>query len=58
MVLLFTVNTYLLNKMRIYQKAAMTIRDKRVKVLNEVLNGIKVRAPHYSTLGTWIILID
>ncbi|XP_025097264.1 multidrug resistance-associated protein 1-like [Pomacea canaliculata] len=42
MVLLFTVNTYLLNKMRIYQKAAMTIRDKRVKVLNEVLNGIKI----------------
>ena len=42
MVLLFVINTVLMNKLRVYQKAMMSIRDKRVKVINEVLNGIKV----------------
>ncbi|XP_070188571.1 multidrug resistance-associated protein 1-like [Littorina saxatilis] len=42
MALLFAANTYLMNKMRIYQKTIMKIRDKRVKVINEILNGIKI----------------
>ncbi|KAK7503044.1 hypothetical protein BaRGS_00005670, partial [Batillaria attramentaria] len=42
MVVLFTANTVLMNKLRLYQKAMMKVRDKRVKVINEVLNGIKI----------------
>ena len=42
MLVLFAANMVLMNKLRIYQKVIMTIRDKRVKVINEVLNGIKV----------------
>lgn len=41
MLVLFVANTFLMNKLRIYQRVIMTIRDKRVKVINEVLSGIK-----------------
>ncbi|XP_076444665.1 multidrug resistance-associated protein 1-like [Babylonia areolata] len=42
MAALFAVNTLLMNKLRLFQRTIMTIRDKRVKVINEMLNGIKI----------------
>ncbi|XP_076445818.1 multidrug resistance-associated protein 1-like [Babylonia areolata] len=42
MAALFAVNTLLMNKLRLFQRTIMSIKDKRVKVINEVLNGIKI----------------
>ncbi|KAI9307717.1 multi drug resistance-associated protein MRP [Cunninghamella echinulata] len=43
-VLLFTIplNTFLAKKMRVYQKTQMGNKDARVKLMNEILNGIRV----------------
>ncbi|CAL1542108.1 unnamed protein product [Lymnaea stagnalis] len=41
-VVMFSVNLWVMQKMRTYQDKIMVIKDERVKVINEVLNGIKV----------------
>jgi hypothetical protein len=42
MVLMIPMNSFVANKMKKYQKAQMVNKDKRVKLMDEVLNGIKV----------------
>ncbi|KAH9499145.1 hypothetical protein Btru_006791 [Bulinus truncatus] len=42
MLLLFCMNILSSQKMRKYQEIIMTIKDERMKILNEILNGIKV----------------
>jgi ABC-type multidrug transport system fused ATPase/permease subunit len=42
MVLMIPMNSFVANKMKRYQKAQMVNKDKRVKLMDEVLNGIKV----------------
>jgi ABC transporter transmembrane region len=42
MVLMVPMNSFVADKMKKYQKAQMLNKDKRVKLMDEVLNGIKV----------------
>jgi ABC-type bacteriocin/lantibiotic exporter with double-glycine peptidase domain len=42
MVLMIPMNSFVASKMKKYQKAQMLNKDKRVKLMDEVLNGIKV----------------
>jgi ABC-type bacteriocin/lantibiotic exporter with double-glycine peptidase domain len=42
MVLMIPLNSLVANKMKKYQKAQMRNKDQRVKLMDEVLNGIKV----------------
>ncbi|ORX59695.1 multi drug resistance-associated protein MRP [Hesseltinella vesiculosa] len=42
LILTIPLNTYLAKKMRTYQKAQMGNKDARVKLMNEILNGIRV----------------
>ena len=42
MVVLIPINGFLANKQKILQILQMKQKDQRVKVINEVLNGIKV----------------
>ncbi|KAI8785114.1 multidrug resistance-associated protein 1 [Biomphalaria glabrata] len=41
-VIMFLVNLWVMQKMRDYQDSIMIAKDERVKIINEVLNGIKV----------------
>ncbi|ORZ17222.1 multi drug resistance-associated protein MRP [Absidia repens] len=42
LILTIPLNTYLAKKMRAYQKTQMGNKDARVKLMNEILNGIRV----------------
>ncbi|ORZ19904.1 multi drug resistance-associated protein MRP [Absidia repens] len=42
LILTIPLNTYLAKKMRAYQKIQMGNKDARVKLMNEILNGIRV----------------
>ncbi|XP_059142742.1 multidrug resistance-associated protein 1-like isoform X2 [Physella acuta] len=42
MVLLIPLNALLANKSRQYQVEQMTLKDSRIKLMNEILNGMKV----------------
>ncbi|XP_055876896.1 multidrug resistance-associated protein 1-like isoform X2 [Biomphalaria glabrata] len=42
MVLLIPLNAVIANKSRQYQVAQMSLKDARIKLMNEILNGIKV----------------
>ncbi|KAI8975515.1 multi drug resistance-associated protein MRP [Mycotypha africana] len=42
LILAIPLNTYLARKMRTYQKTQMGNKDARVKLMNEILNGIRV----------------
>ena len=42
MVLMIPLNGIVANKMKIYQISQMKEKDRRVKLMDEVLNGIKV----------------
>jgi ABC-type bacteriocin/lantibiotic exporter with double-glycine peptidase domain len=42
MVLMIPINSFVATQMKKYQIAQMTNKDKRVKLMDEVLNGIKV----------------
>ncbi|CAB4400795.1 unnamed protein product [Rhizophagus irregularis] len=42
MIMMVPVNAYLANKMKILQKKQMKNKDERIKLMNEILNGIKV----------------
>ncbi|KAI8377534.1 multi drug resistance-associated protein MRP [Radiomyces spectabilis] len=42
LILAIPLNTYIAKKMRTYQKTQMGNKDARVKLMNEILNGIKV----------------
>ena len=42
MVLMIPANMVVANKMKKYQISQMRLKDKRVKLMDEVLNGIKV----------------
>ncbi|KAF7729547.1 hypothetical protein EC973_004221 [Apophysomyces ossiformis] len=42
LILAIPLNTYLAKKMRTYQKIQMGNKDARVKLMNEILNGIRV----------------
>ncbi|KAI8058986.1 metal resistance protein YCF1, partial [Gongronella butleri] len=42
LILTIPLNTYLAKKMRAYQKVQMGNKDARVKLMNEILNGIRV----------------
>ncbi|KAI8342382.1 multi drug resistance-associated protein MRP [Chlamydoabsidia padenii] len=42
LLLTIPLNTYLAKKMRVYQKVQMGNKDSRVKLMNEILNGIRV----------------
>uniref|UniRef100_A0A2C9M9V2 ABC-type glutathione-S-conjugate transporter n=1 Tax=Biomphalaria glabrata TaxID=6526 RepID=A0A2C9M9V2_BIOGL len=46
MFLLFTMNILSSRKMSSYQEIIMTIKDERLKVMNEILNGMKVIKLH------------
>jgi ABC-type multidrug transport system fused ATPase/permease subunit len=41
-IIMFAVNFWVMHKMREYQDQIMVIKDERVKIVNEALNGIKV----------------
>ena len=43
MVLMIPANMVVASKMKKYQISQMRLKDKRVKLMDEVLNGIKVR---------------
>lgn len=43
MILLMPVNAVIATRQRKYQVQQMTLKDSRIKLMNEVLNGIKVR---------------
>lgn len=43
MVLLIPINSFVASKMEKAQDLQMETKDKRVKLLNEILSGIKVR---------------
>ena len=43
LILLIPLNGIVTNKLSSYQRKQMTIKDDRLKLINEVLNGIKVR---------------
>ena len=42
MILLMPVNGCLANRQKVYQVAQMKLKDERIKMVNEVLNGVKV----------------
>ena len=42
MILLMPVNGCLANRYKVYQVAQMKLKDERIKMVNEVLNGMKV----------------
>lgn len=42
MVVLIPVNGFIANRTKILQISQMKSKDKRVKLMNEILNGIKV----------------
>jgi ATP-binding cassette subfamily C (CFTR/MRP) protein 1 len=42
LILAIPLNTYIARKMRTYQKTQMGNKDARVKLMNEILNGIRV----------------
>lgn len=42
MILLMPVNAVIATRQRKYQVQQMTLKDSRIKLMNEVLNGIKV----------------
>ncbi|RIA93900.1 ATP-binding cassette transporter 1 [Glomus cerebriforme] len=42
MIMMIPVNAILANKMKILQKIQMKNKDERIKLMNEILNGIKV----------------
>ncbi|KAK9886055.1 hypothetical protein WA026_014838 [Henosepilachna vigintioctopunctata] len=42
MIMLIPINSYLANKVKTFQIEQMKTKDERVKLMNEVLNGIKV----------------
>lgn len=42
MILMIPLNALLVRKSRAYQVIQMTQKDKRIKTMNEILNGIKV----------------
>ena len=42
LILLFPFNGFIMNKMQVLQKDKMKEKDNRIKLLTEVLNGIKV----------------
>ena len=42
MTILIPFNGYMTEKVRRYQLTMMTFKDQRVKLMNEILNGIKV----------------
>ena len=50
MVVLIPVNGLIANRTKILQISQMKSKDKRVKLMNEILNGIKVNM----TLMLWI----
>lgn len=41
-IILFPINAFIMAKTQAYQEEQMTLKDGRIKVMNEVLNGIKV----------------
>ena len=49
MVLMIPMNMVVASKMKKYQILQMKLKDKRVKLMDEVLNGIKVRGLGWST---------
>ncbi|KAL5018705.1 hypothetical protein ScPMuIL_004427, partial [Solemya velum] len=42
MILLMPVNAFIASKYKVLQSKQMTLKDTRIKIMNEVLNGIKV----------------
>ena len=42
MILLIPVNAYFSKKIRLIHNEVMIFKDKRIKLMNEILNGIKV----------------
>lgn len=58
MILLVPVNYYLSNVQRKYQFSQMKFKDDRIKLINEILNGIKVSKRYVDvfTETTWIVL--
>lgn len=42
MIILIPINGFIANKTKILQISQMKSKDKRVKLMNEILNGIKV----------------
>ena len=48
MVAIIPINAFLSKKMRKYQFDNMTKKDRRIKTMNEILDGIKVRDKYFS----------
>lgn len=42
MIVLIPLNALIANKVKQYQVKQMNLKDKRIKMMNEILNGIKV----------------
>ena len=42
MVIIMPINGYVAGKMKVLSQRVMKVKDKRVKLMNEILNGIKV----------------
>lgn len=42
LILAIPLNTFIARRMRTYQKTQMGNKDSRVKLMNEILNGIRV----------------
>jgi hypothetical protein len=49
MILLAPINMFIAKKSRQYQMEQMKLKDERLKLMTEILNGIKVRS---SSLGS------
>ena len=55
MVAIMPLNAFLMKKVKSYSMTNMELKDERVKLINEVLNGIKVI---YTYFKKWLKIIN
>ena len=48
MIVLIPLNALIANKVKQFQVQQMNLKDKRIKMMNEILNGIKVKFSPFS----------
>ena len=53
MVILLPLNGFITMKIGKYQKEQMEQKDSRLKLMNEILNGIKVNNRHFPKPNLW-----
>lgn len=56
MIVLIPVNGFIANRVKILQIRQMKYKDERVKLMNEVLNGIKVCITVKATTNTFLVI--